>query len=268
MATTGFVSLVGSGPGDPELLTLKALRLMQQADVVVYDRLVSAEIMALVPSGVSLISVGKSPGKHCVPQAQINEILVGLARSGRRVVRLKGGDPYIFGRGGEEALSLRQNGIAFEVVPGVTAAAGCSAYSGIPLTHRGFNHGVRFLTGHLQNDETLDIDWDKLADPDCTLVIYMGLANLQTICDQLVGAGLAADTPAAAIHGGTTREQAKVVATLADLATAVADARLRSPVTIIIGEVVSLSPELDWFEPRNPAPAEVISYESFRLARA
>lgn len=268
MATKGFVSLVGSGPGDPELLTLKALRLMQQADVVVYDRLVSAEIMALVPSGVSQISVGKAPGKHCVPQEQINEILVSLAQSGRRVVRLKGGDPYIFGRGGEEALTLRRSGIDFEVVPGVTAAAGCSAYSGIPLTHRGLNHGVRFLTGHLQNDDALEIDWEKLADPDCTLVIYMGLANLQTICAQLVRAGLPADTPAAAIHGGTTREQEKVIATLDDLAAAVTDAGLRSPVTVIIGEVVSLSPQLDWFEPRKPAPAEVISYESFRLARA
>jgi len=268
MTAKGFVSLVGSGPGDPELLTLKALRLIQQADVVVYDRLVSAEIMALVPHGVSQISVGKSPGKHCVPQDQINEIIVGLARSGRRVVRLKGGDPYIFGRGGEEALVLREHGIAFEVVPGVTAASGCSSYSGIPLTHRGLNHGVRFLTGHLQNDERLDIDWEKLADPDCTLVIYMGLANLQTICEHLIRAGLSADTPAAAIHGGTTREQEKVISTLAELAAAVDSAGLKSPVTIIIGEVVSLSAELDWFEPRKPAGAEVISYETFNLARA
>jgi uroporphyrin-III C-methyltransferase/precorrin-2 dehydrogenase/sirohydrochlorin ferrochelatase/uroporphyrin-III C-methyltransferase len=190
MTTKGFVSLVGSGPGDPELMTLKALRLIQHADVVVYDRLVSPEIMAWVPHGVSQISVGKSPGKHCVPQDQINEILVSLASAGRRVVRLKGGDPYIFGRGGEEALVLRQHGIPFEVVPGVTAAAGCSSYSGIPLTHRGLNHGVRFVTGHLQNDESLNVDWEKLADPDCTLVIYMGLANLQQICGELIRAGM------------------------------------------------------------------------------
>ena len=268
MTATGFVSLVGSGPGDPELLTLKALRLIQQADVVVYDRLVSPEIMALVPNGVSQISVGKSSGKHSVPQDQINEIIVSLARSGRRVVRLKGGDPYIFGRGGEEALELRKNGISFEVVPGVTAAAGCSSYAGIPLTHRGLTHGVRFFTGHLQNDETLDVDWNKLADPDCTLVIYMGLANLQIVCDELVRAGLPADTPAAAIHNGTTREQQKIISDLSGLVEAVENAGLNPPVTVIIGEVVSLSEELDWFEPRNPASAEVISYANFRLAHA
>lgn len=268
MTTKGFVSLVGSGPGDPELLTMKALRLIHQAEVVVYDRLVSPEIMSMVPHGTSQISVGKSPGKHCVPQDQINEILVGLASSGRRVVRLKGGDPYIFGRGGEEALVLRQHGIPFEVVPGVTAAAGCSAYSGIPLTHRGLNHGVRFLTGHLQNDDNLDVDWSKLADPDCTLVIYMGLANLQQICDQLIDAGLPASTAAAAIHGGTTREQQKVISNLAELTNAVDNAGMKSPVTIIIGEVVSLSDELDWFDSESRASAEVISYEAFNLARA
>jgi len=268
MTTNGFVSLVGSGPGDPELLTLKALRLIQQADVVVFDRLVSPEIMAMVPHGISQISVGKSPGKHCVPQEQINEIIVGLASAGRRVVRLKGGDPYIFGRGGEEALVLRQHDIPFEVVPGVTAAAGCSSYSGIPLTHRGLNHGVRFVTGHLHNDESLDVDWNKLADPDCTLVIYMGLANLQKICDELVRAGLPAATPAAAIHGGTTRDQQKVISNLAELAWAVASAGLKSPVTTIIGDVVSLSDELDWFDRDYPASTEVINYDAFNLARA
>ena len=266
MVKTGFVSLVGSGPGDPELLTLKALRLLQQADVVVFDRLVSSDILKLIPPGVSQISVGKSPGKHCVPQHQINEIIVSLALSGRRVVRLKGGDPYIFGRGGEEALMLREHGIAFEVVPGITAAAGCSSYSGIPLTHRGLNHGVRFLTGHLHNDESLDVDWDKIADPDCTLVIYMGLGNLRQICRELIDAGLVADTPAAAIHSGTTSQQQKVISTLAELASTVEQAGLNSPVTTIIGRVVELSGMLDWFG--NAADSEDRNNEAPVLARA
>jgi uroporphyrin-III C-methyltransferase/precorrin-2 dehydrogenase/sirohydrochlorin ferrochelatase/uroporphyrin-III C-methyltransferase len=268
MATKGFVSLVGSGPGDPELLTIKALRLIQQADVVVFDRLVSSEILDMIPHGISQISVGKSPGKHCVPQDQINEIIVDLALSGRRVVRLKGGDPYIFGRGGEEALELRQHGIPFEVVPGVTAAAGCSSYSGIPLTHRGMNHGVRFVTGHLHNDESLDVDWGKLADPDCTLVIYMGLANLQKICNELIRAGLPPSTPAAAIHGGTTRQQQKVISDLSDLPWAVDSAGLKSLVTTIIGEVVRLSDELDWFGAAEGAGAEIVAYDALSLARA
>ncbi len=268
MTKKGFVSLVGSGPGDPELLTVKALRLIQQAEVVIFDRLVSAEILHLIPPGVSQISVGKMPGKHCVQQDQINEILVSLALSGRRLVRLKGGDPYIFGRGGEEALVMRQHGIPFEVVPGVTAAAGCSSYSGIPLTHRGLTHGVRFITGHLQNDECLEVNWDKVADPDCTLVVYMGLGNLQKICAELMRAGLPASTPAAAIHGGTTRCQQKVVSNLSDLAAAVSDAGLQSPVTTIIGEVVTLSDELDWFQSECLENAEVAEYGSFSLARA
>lgn len=268
MTNKGFVSLVGSGPGDPELLTVKALRQIQQADVVVFDRLVSSRILALIPHGVSQISVGKSPGKHCVPQEQINEILVSLALSGRRLVRLKGGDPYIFGRGGEEALVLRQHGIPFEVVPGVTAAAGCSAYSGIPLTHRDLNSGIRFITGHQKNDQILNIDWNKVADPDCTLVVYMGLANLQSICAELVRAGLPASTPAAAVHGGTTDHQQKVISTLSNLADDVRDADLKSPVTAIIGEVVTLSEQLDWFQPDNDENERSLAYDSFNLARA
>ena len=249
--SNGFVSLVGAGPGDAELMTVKALRLLQEADVVAYDRLVSSEILDLIPTGVSRISVGKSVGKHCVPQDQINETLVNLARSGRRVVRLKGGDPYMFGRGGEEALVLKQHGIPFEVVPGVTAATGCSAYAGIPLTHRGLSHGVRFLTGHFRDDEELDIDWEKVADPDCTLVIYMGLGSLKRISRELINAGLDASTPAAAIHGGTTDAHQKVISTLDGLPEAVNLAGLQAPVMIIVGKVVSLSDELDWFQTVN-----------------
>ena len=264
----GFVSLVGSGPGDPDLLTVKALRLLQEADVVVFDRLVSTEILDLIPAGVGRISVGKSPGQHCVPQHQTNEIIVSLAVSGRHVVRLKGGDPYIFGRGGEEALMLRQRNIPFEVVPGITAASGCSTYGGIPLTHRGLNNSVRFMTGHLHNDEIRQIDWSKIADPDCTLVIYMGLANLHSICDQLLIAGLSATTPAAAIHGGTTQNQRKVISSLADLSVAVRRAGLKSPVMIIIGDVVSLSDDLDWFQSSCEQGEGYDEIEKFDLASA
>ena len=264
----GFVSLVGAGPGDAELMTVKALRLILEADVVVFDRLVSPEVLNLIPHGVSRISVGKSLGNHCMPQNQINQTIVNLALSGRRVVRLKGGDPYIFGRGGEEALVLRQHNIPFEVVPGITAAAGCSTYSGIPLTHRGLCHGVRFLTGHFHNDEELNINWDSVADPECTLVIYMGLAKLQTISDELVIAGLPATTPAAAIHGGTTGNQRKVISTLSELPEAVFNARLKAPVMIIIGKVVSLSDSLDWFQSKCEPGRRSIVYDSFDMARA
>jgi uroporphyrin-III C-methyltransferase/precorrin-2 dehydrogenase/sirohydrochlorin ferrochelatase/uroporphyrin-III C-methyltransferase len=249
-------------------MTVKALRLLQQADVVIFDRLVSNAILDLIPQGVGQISVGKSPGYHCVAQQQINEMLVSLAGAGRRLVRLKGGDPYIFGRGGEEAQVLRQHGIPFEVVPGITAAAGCSSYAGIPLTHRGLSHGVRFLAGHQQNNEDLAIDWHKVADPDCTLVIYMGLANLQSICSELINAGLPDSTPAVAIHGGSTEQQRKVIATLADLAAAVARAELQSPVTTIVGKVVALSAELDWFQRDAQQDQGIDYYDSIKLARA
>ena len=248
MQRKGFVSLVGAGPGDAELLTIKALRLMQQADVVVYDRLVSADILDLIPAGISRIAVGKSPGKHCVPQRQINDILVSLARAGRHIVRLKGGDPYTFGRGGEEVLALRRHNIEFEVVPGITAASGCSAYSGIPLTHRGLSRGVHFITGHFSNDEPLDIDWARIADPDSTLVIYMGLASLSLISASLIEAGLPASMPAAVVENGTTTRQRRVLSTLTQLDADVTDAGLMAPAIIIIGNVVSLAHELDWFQ--------------------
>lgn len=258
MKSGGFVSLVGAGPGDAELLTVKALRRLQQADVVLYDRLVSDEILALIPKGVSRIAVGKSAGHHCVPQQQINEILVNLGCSGKRIVRLKGGDPYLFGRGSEEALALQQQGIRFEVVPGITAASGCSAYSGIPLTHRGKSRRVQYITGHFKNDEALDIDWNKVADQDSTLVIYMGLANIQQISQALINAGLPASTPAAAIQHATTRQQRRVTSALGMLAETIEQARLGSPVMIIIGDVVTLSEQLDWFSQQMLNDEELI----------
>lgn len=268
MNKNGFVSLVGSGPGDPDLLTIKALKRLQQADVVVYDRLVSDAIMALIPSGVSRFSVGKTRGCHSVPQDQINRILVDLAESGRRVVRLKGGDPYLFGRGGEEALELCRCGIEFEVVPGITAATGISSYAGIPLTHRGLSHSVRFVTGQLCNGEADAIDWRCYADPDTTLVIYMGLAGLSLISERLIAAGLSPSTPAAAIHNGTLSNQQKVISDLGNLSGAVKRAGLPAPVTTIIGEVVKLSHSLDWFQSELETDAQEDIDEILDLARA
>jgi len=229
-------------------MTVKAVRLLKEADVVVYDRLVSAEILDLIPAGVSRVAVGKEVGKHCVPQDQINETIVNLAKAGRRVVRLKGGDPYMFGRGGEEVQALKQHSIPFEVVPGITAASGCSAYSGIPLTHRGMSRSVRFMTGHFKNDEPLEIDWQRVADPDCTLVIYMGVGNLSLITQSLIDAGLEPSTPAAAIENGTTSSQQRVLSQLDQLHSAVTQSSLKAPVMIIIGKVVALADELDWFQ--------------------
>ena len=248
MTTKGIVYLVGSGPGDPDLLTVKALRLMQTADVIVYDRLVSPEIMALIPAGITRIAVGKAPGMHCVPQQEINSLLASLARKSRVIVRLKGGDPFVFGRGSEEALFLREQGIGFEIVPGITAASAVSTYAGIPLTHRSMSRGVRLVTGHLQEGDALELEWDKLADASATLVVYMGLANLRTITDNLIQAGRPADTPAAAIQEGTTPRQRQVVATLATLPQTVEQADLSSPVIIIVGETVALADQLNWFQ--------------------
>ena len=243
----GTVYLVGSGPGDPDLLTIKALRLILAADVIFYDRLVSDDILALIPAGVSRILVGKAAGHHCVPQQQINQLLISAANKNRRVVRLKGGDPYIFGRGSEEALALREQGIEFEVVPGITAASGCSSYAGIPLTHRGMSRSVQFVTGHFREDEPLEIDWEKLVNPQGTLVFYMGLSSLDYICRSLMQAGLARNTPAAAIQDGTTRRQNRLISTVENLAQAVRESELQAPVMTIIGEVVTLADDLDWF---------------------
>lgn len=256
MKKDGFVSLVGAGPGDAELLTIKALRLLETADVVIYDRLVSAEILELIPAGVSRMSVAKSPGKHCVPQDQINDIIVSLAKAGRRIVRLKGGDPYMFGRGGEEVLALIKHHIDYEVVPGITSASGCSAYSGIPLTHRGLSRRVQFITGHFNNDEPLDLNWQSIADPESTLVIFMGLANLPLITRSLVDAGLSAATPAAAVQNGTTANQRRVISTIAGLNDAIEEQQMQAPVIVIIGKVVALADELDWFQRELDAEKE------------
>jgi uroporphyrin-III C-methyltransferase/precorrin-2 dehydrogenase/sirohydrochlorin ferrochelatase/uroporphyrin-III C-methyltransferase len=235
------VFLVGAGPGDPELLTLKAHRLIQEADVVVYDRLVSDAILDLVPAGTAKIYAGKATKCRAMPQDEINELLAKVAQAGHRVVRLKGGDPYTFGRGSEEAEHLARCGIAFEVVPGITSASGCSAAAGIPLTHRGLASGVTLVTGHARDDRSLDLDWHRLADPDQTLAVYMGLAMLPKISAELIAAGLAPSTPAAAIASGTTAKQRVCIGTLTDLAERARAQDLQPPVLILIGRVVGLS---------------------------
>jgi uroporphyrin-III C-methyltransferase/precorrin-2 dehydrogenase/sirohydrochlorin ferrochelatase/uroporphyrin-III C-methyltransferase len=251
MQHTGTVYLVGAGPGDPDLLTVKALRLVRSADVVVYDRLISDAILQLIPGGVTKIFVGKASGRHNLPQADINELLVSLARNGRRIVRLKGGDPFVFGRGSEEALHLKRHGVAFEIVPGVTSAGACAAYAGVPLTHRGLARRVHLVTGHLRDDEALDFDAAGLTGTDATLVIYMGLASLAQICSRLIAAGLPATTPALAVHNGTTPEQQQVLSDVRDLPAAVQSAGLRAPVLVVIGRTVALGAELDWFTPQT-----------------
>jgi len=239
----GKVMLVGAGPGDPELLTLKALRAIAGADVVIYDRLVAPEILDLIPVGAARISVGKQAGRHPIAQHEINEMLVRAARGGRCVVRLKGGDPFIFGRGCEEAAELARAGIPFEVVPGITAAQGCAAAAGVPLTHRGLATGVRYVTGHCKADEPLDLDWASLADPATTLVVYMGLLNLDEIARRLIEHGLPADTPVLAVSQGTTPRERRVCAALAELPAAIRRSGLVGPVLFIIGRVAALSAE-------------------------
>ena len=241
-----LVSLVGAGPGDPGLLTLKAYARIQAADVVVYDRLVSAAILKLVPPGTSRIFAGKAARDHFMPQEEVNELLVRLACSGRRVVRLKGGDPFIFGRGSEEASYLAEHGISFEVVPGITASTGCTARAGIPLTHRGVSRSVTFVAGHRQDGQDLDLNWKALADPKSTLVVYMGLTNVEKISRELIFAGLPGYTPAAAIEKGTTPEQRTVITTLAELPDCVRSENLQAPTLLVIGEVVKFAESLSW----------------------
>ncbi len=244
-APKGEVYLVGAGPGDPELLTLKALRLMQQADVIIYDRLVSPAILELCRRDADKIYVGKARSNHSVPQEGINALLVEYAAKGKRVCRLKGGDPFIFGRGGEEIQELFAAGVAFQVVPGITAASGCSAYAGIPLTHRDYAQSVRFLTGHLKEGSP-ELPWKELVYENQTLVLYMGLVGLEKICAQLIAHGQHPNMPVALISKGTTPEQKVVVGTLADIASKVSEYQIQAPTLTIIGEVVSLREQLQW----------------------
>ena len=246
----GEVALVGAGPGDVELLTLKALRFLQQADVVLYDYLVSDDIMSLVPSDTILVCVGKKAGHHSVPQEKTNQLLVEFAKQGHRVVRIKGGDPFIFGRGGEELEVLADAGISFHVVPGITAAAGATAYAGIPLTHRDFAQSAMFITGHLKA-ESDQMDWSTLARGNQTLVIYMGLMKSEYIQAQLIEHGRNPNTPIAIIERGTQASQKVFKGQLENLADLAQDAQ--SPSLIVVGEVVSLSEKLAWFSPSQQA---------------
>ncbi|MDE3015873.1 MAG: uroporphyrinogen-III C-methyltransferase [Pseudomonadota bacterium] len=273
---TAKVSLVGAGPGDAELLTLKALKAIERADAVVYDRLVSEDVLALIPRGVARFFAGKSCTQKAMTQEEINDLLVALARQGKQVVRLKGGDPFLFGRGGEEAQHLAKHHIDFKIIPGITSAQGCAATAGIPLTHRGLATGVRFITGHIQScgepkaknagshaadrdpvqplpvSQDLQLDWQSLADADTTLVVYMGLANLGIIAEKLVEHGLDKHMPAAAIQDGTTDKQRVILSTLCDISQAVQDAKLEPPTLVIIGKVAALALNPAAQETRTP----------------
>ncbi len=242
----GEVYLVGAGPGAPDLLTFRALRLMQQADVIVYDNLVSPEVLDLARRDSEKIYVGKERQKHTLAQDSINSLLADLAMEGKRVVRLKGGDPFIFGRGGEEIETLMQQGINFQVVPGITAASGCASYAGIPLTHRDHAQSCTFVTGHLK-DDTINLNWAQLAAPNQTIVIYMGLVGLEKICQSLIAHGSPSDLPIALIQQGTTRQQRVITGTLATMPVIIAGLTIKPPTLIIIGTVVTLHDKLSWY---------------------
>tara|TARA_B110000196_G_scaffold244535_1_gene213197 strand:+ start:205 stop:1035 length:831 start_codon:yes stop_codon:yes gene_type:complete len=235
----GEVALVGSGPGDAELLTIRALRFIEQAEIAIYDRLVSDEIMALLPADCERLYVGKEQAKHCVPQDRINELLLQYAQQGKRVLRLKGGDPFIFGRGGEEAQYLLKNGVSCHLCPGITAASGCTTYAGIPLTHRGVAQGCTFITGHMQNDGQLNLPWQSLSDSNQTIVFYMGINTLPSITEQLIKHGRNANTPAALIRKGTQPEQQIFRGKISNLAALVAEHKITPPTLIVIGDVVN-----------------------------
>lgn len=255
---TGEVLVVGSGPGDPELLTIKALQAMQTSDVIVYDYLVSQEILALVRKDADLVCVGKKLGNHSVPQDEINQILVDFAKQGKKVCRLKGGDPFIYGRGGEEVQELAKHNIDFQIVPGITAAAGCSAYAGIPLTHRDHAQAIQFVTGHCKKDGQ-ELDWQSLAKPNQTLAVYMGVIKSPHIQAKLIEHGRASTTPVAIIENGTRKEQRVVTGQLNDLANLIEREQIKSPALLIIGEVTSLSKELAWFGDKAKQQTSVLT---------
>lgn len=248
--TLGEVWLIGAGPGDPDLLTFRALRLMQQADVVLYDRLVSPAILDLTRRDADRVYVGKRRADHAVPQGEINQLLVDLAKEGKNVVRLKGGDPFIFGRGGEEIELLAESGVPFQIVPGITAASGCATYAGIPLTHRDHAQSCVFVTGHLK-DGSVDLNWPMLANPNQTVVIYMGLVGLPYICEQLMLHGVPATTPIALVEQGTTTNQSVHTGEIGNMPEKIKGKSIKAPTLIIIGSVVSLHESLSWFNPKQ-----------------